>query len=405
MNRWEALSILMLLAFLNYLDRNLLPPLLDPIGRELGLSNAELGALSTVFHIIYALSAPLVGYLSDRITRKKILLLALVVWSLVTAASGLATGFLSLLILRSLTGLGEGGYFPTAVSLIGDLFEPRQRGLAIALHGVCTTLGGGAGLAVGGKLGERLSWRMPFFLAIIPGLVLAAVIAARFREPPRGRMRELRAPPAAGPAGDRLVRRSYTRIVLSPAVLLIALSASTAAFMTAALTNFLPRFLTVERGLTVGSAGTATGLFFLITIPGQLAGGVLSDRLAARGPAVRPFFAGFPYLLAAPAVLAVTQLSSVPAVLLCYGFAQLARGFAEPNIYGTVIDAVPALERGTAQGFMLAATFGGASLGSWVTGLVIDASGYSAAFAVLAGFSAVAGLLALVLSRYLRTRR
>jgi len=176
MSRWEALGILMVLAFLNYMDRSLLPPALNSIKKDLGLTSGQAGMLATGFFAVYAIMAPISGILADRFSRKRILLFAVVTWSIVTALSGTATGFATLLVWRALTGLGEGGYFPTALSLIGDLFEKNQRGKAIALHGVCTTLGGAAGLALGGILVGEFGWRMPFFLAIVPGLVLAGVL-------------------------------------------------------------------------------------------------------------------------------------------------------------------------------------------------------------------------------------
>jgi len=153
--RWGALGLLMTLAFLNYMDRNLILPLLGSIGRDLHLEEDRLGAFATGFHIVYGASAPLVGRLADVWPRKRILLVAVAGWSVVTATSGLAAGFLSLLVFRALTGLGEGGYFPTALSLIGDLFPKELRGRAIALHGACTTLGGSAGYAIGGAMGQR----------------------------------------------------------------------------------------------------------------------------------------------------------------------------------------------------------------------------------------------------------
>src|SRR5438067_13677210 len=142
----------MALAFLNYLDRSLLFPLQPLIRDSLGISEGAIGALSSGFFIVYAITAPLSGYVADRVPRKRVLLFAVVTWSLVTATSGLAVGFVSLLVLRSLTGLGEGGYFPTALSLLGDYFDSRERGLAIALHGLATALGGAAGYALGGWL-------------------------------------------------------------------------------------------------------------------------------------------------------------------------------------------------------------------------------------------------------------
>lgn len=366
MSRWEALGILMVLAFLNYMDRNLLPSALNSIKKEFSLSGGEAGALLTGFFAVYAVTAPITGYLADRLSRKRILLFAVVLWSIVTALSGTATGFAVLLIWRALTGLGEGGYFPTALSLIGDLFEKNQRGMAIALHGVCVTLGGAAGLALGGVLVGAFGWRMPFFLAIVPGLILAAVLYIRFQEPPRGQ-KDAEPPPPPDAA-----RRSYLAIATSTPVLLISLSACAAAFSMNAVLSFMPSFLQDHYAMSEGEAGVLTGIAFAATLLGQLAGGFFSDRLAGRLAGARPLLVAGSYLLAAPAVLAIAHLPIAALAVGAYAVTQVGRGFAEPNLYGTVMDAVPSHERGTAQGFLLAMTFIGSTAGPWIAGVVQD---------------------------------
>lgn len=422
MSRWEALGILMVLAFLNYMDRSLLPPALNAIKKELGLSGGEAGALATGFFAVYAFTAPLAGYLADRLSRKRILLFAVILWSVVTALSGTATGFASLLVWRALTGLGEGGYFPTALSLIGDLFEKNQRGKAIALHGVCTTLGGAAGLALGGVLVGEFGWRMPFFLAIAPGLLLALVLYIRFQEPVRGQKEE------APPPGADLARRSYFRIASSTPVLLISLAACAAAFSMNAVYTFMPSFLQDAHGLSVGEAGVLTGVAFAATMLGQLAGGFSSDGLATRIAGVRPLLVAVAYLMAAPAVLGIAYVPAATLAVAAYAVTQVGRGFAEPNLYGTVMDSVAAHERGTAQGFLLAMTFAGSTAGPWIAGVLQETSypstahafvgehvplmagifaetSYHLMFLFLAAASAVSTVCAAGLFVYLRTRR
>jgi predicted MFS family arabinose efflux permease len=392
--KWGALGILMVLAFLNYVDRNLIYPLLELIAKDLDVSVDKLGALSTGFHIVYACSAPLIGAISDRVVRKTVLLTALVVWSVITALSGTAIGFVSLLIARSLTGLGEGGYFPTAVSLIGDLFESNRRGLAIGLHGVCTTLGGSAGYAVGGVLGQRFGWRVPFMLAVVPGLVLAIVLHRWFEEPPRGAK-------VKAALGDR---RPWGQIVTSPAVLLLSIAACLASLAMNGLNGFLPVYLTKVRNVSVAEAGMLTGAFFAASLVGQLTGGLLADRFAEQVRGVRPMFVSIPYLVATPAVFAISHSAEISVALASYGFAQLLRGFAEPNIYGTVIENTPPSERGSAQGFLLMMSFAGSSAAGWGLGALINAKGFTVGFDALAASSLLAGMLAAVLFLHVRKR-
>jgi MFS transporter, Spinster family, sphingosine-1-phosphate transporter len=394
-NKWLALGLMMVLAFLNYLDRNLLSSLQPFIQAELDLTNVQLGALGTGFTIVYAATAPLLGVVADRIARKTILMTALIAWSCVTALSGLATGFVSLVIWRSLTGLGEGGYFPTAASLIGDFFPPARRGLAFALHGAACTLGGSVGLALGGVLGARLGWRNTFFLAIVPGLLLAGLVWLRFREPPRG---GASAEPSTGP------RPRYFSIVLAAPVLLIATAALGGALATNGLTHFMPKYLHEARAMTEEDAGILTGIGFAATLIGQLSGGILSDHLSSRMRGARPLLAGLAYGSAVIAFLMITRVPTVELSVVCYGFCMVARGFAEPNFYGTVIDAVRPDGRGAAQGFMLLLTFGGASLSTALAGYLIDRSGYGAAFLMMTVASAGSAIFAIALMTVLRRR-
>lgn len=413
MNKWEALGFMMVLAFLNYMDRNLLLPLQETIQRELDLTDTQLGALSTGFHVVYALSAPLIGYVSDRIARRSILLLSVIAWSVITSATGLSIGFASLLVARSLTGLGEGGYFPTAVSLIGDFFGPQQRGRAIALHGTCTVLGGAAGLFLGGWVGQHLGWRAPFLIAVIPGLALAAIMAIRFREPPRGALTATEFSAAVPDRDGEPIAppRPYLRIVSSAPVLLIALAAGAAAFAMTGFTQYVPKYMTEVWKLSQTETGMWTALGFAIPIVSVLPGGIASDSLAARLRGARPLLVALPYAAVAPVFLALPLAQTSAGIALFYGLAMFGRGFAEPNIYGSVIESVPARERGAAQGFLLMLTFGGASGAGLVGGAILDAvagpkasrtvalahDGYRVLFHVFGAASLVAGAIAAAL--------
>ncbi|MCB9708366.1 MAG: MFS transporter [Myxococcales bacterium] len=401
-NPWFALSILCALAFLNYLDRNLLYPLLGLIAKSLELSEPELGAIATGFFVVYAISAPVFGYASDKMSRRVVLLVSLLFWSAVTALSGMASGFFSLLVWRSFTGLGEGGYFPTAISLIGDLFDSRRRGTAIALHGVFATLGGSAGYAVGGVLGEAYGWRTPFFISVIPGVLLAWFVWKYLPDPPRGVTETSSAPVVNAPTETDRSPKNYLSVIASLPVLLISLAACAAAYSMSGLTTWFPRYLEEVQHLSVSAAGSLTGLTFAATVAGQLSGGSLSDRLVSKYSGARPLLAGLSYLIAGPALLIVPWTTLLTPCLLCFAVTQACRGFAEPNLYGTIIDSVESRSRGTAQGFLLLLTFVGSALSPIVTGWLIKDHGYKLAMLSLAAAAIVSGILALSLSKYLR---
>lgn len=154
-----------------------------------------------------------------------------------------------------------------------------------------------------------------------------------------------------------------------------------------------------------------TALGFAVPIVGVLPGGALSDYLAARVRGARPLFVALPYLAVAPAFFAVPSAETSELVTLLYGAAMFGRGFAEPNIYGSIIESVSPRERGAAQGFLLMLTFAGASAAGLVGGVILDEiagpkatrttasaqHGYEVLFAVLGFASLIAGAIGLVL--------
>jgi predicted MFS family arabinose efflux permease len=378
---WKLLAFLSALAFLNYMDRCLLFPVLGPIARDLGIAPGRLGTVATGFDVVYACAAPLVGMASDRWPRKRLLAVALVGWTLATGMTGAATGFLSLLVYRSLTGLTEGGYFPTSIAVLGDAFSPRLRSRAIALHAAFATLGGSAGYALGGFAGERWGWRAPFLLALLPGAALAFAFARWFDEP------------------ARVVRTAkLERPVLRPGVVLISLAACFASFTMSGMATFLPLYLTESYGVSVTRAGTLTGIAFATTLVGQLSGGVLADRLSARLPAGKSLCVALGYLAVAPTVAMMAHASTALGVLACYAVSQLLRGLVEPSLFATVIDETPPQERGAAQGVLISSCFVGSSAAGAGVGAIIHGHGFGTALHVLAAFSIAAALFGGILA-------
>ncbi len=170
---------------MNFFDRQILGAVAEPIRKEFGLSDASLGALSTAFTLIYALVGVPLGRLADRSSRKTIISAGVFVWSLMTAASGLATNFWQIFVLRLGVGVGEASCAPAATSLIGDLFPPDKRARALSIFMLGLPVGLALSFAVSGIVVRQYGWRAAFVVAGIPG-VLFAIGALFIREPERG---------------------------------------------------------------------------------------------------------------------------------------------------------------------------------------------------------------------------
>ena len=195
---WYVLSVLVVVYILNFIDRQILSILAVDIKRDLELTDGQLGFLGgAAFAVFYALFGVPLGRLADRWHRVRLLTIGLVLWSAMTAVSGLARNYASLSLARMGVGIGEATASPTAYSLISDYFPPRKRATALAIYSSGLYLGGGVSLLIGAKIsqvwneaypdggiGGLVGWQAAFLAVGVPGLLLALWVAS-LREPPR----------------------------------------------------------------------------------------------------------------------------------------------------------------------------------------------------------------------------
>ena len=182
-----ALGLLLVGYIVNFVDRSILSILLEPIKLELVLTDTQLGFLGGLaFAVFYTFLGIPIAMLADRRSRVKILAVAMVVWSVMTALCGLATNFVTLLLARIGVGAGEAGASPPSHSLISDYFPVEARATALSIYALGIPIGSMIGNFVGGWGADALGWRTTFFLVGLPGVLVALVIWFTLREPPRG---------------------------------------------------------------------------------------------------------------------------------------------------------------------------------------------------------------------------
>jgi MFS family permease len=286
--------ILLMLAFtLSICDRMILSILFPDIKAEFGLSDTQLGLLGGLsFALFYAIMGLPIARLADQYSRKNIIIASLVVFSLMTALSGLAAGFITLLLFRIGVGIGEAGVNPASHSIIADYFPPQRRGLAMAT----ITLGGSFGMMLGfvggGFIAEAYGWRIALVSVGIPGLLLAAVMARLLREPARGTF-ELETPPPSPP-----ILATAAAMWANPAMRHLVAGSIIAGMMGYGLTQWLPTFFMRAHDLSQSEAGMViAGVFGILGAIGTLVAGKWFDRLSIRGfqygmwmIAIVPFF-------------------------------------------------------------------------------------------------------------------
>ena len=192
--RYVVVSFLAIVYTFNFMDRQIMSTLAEPIRKDLGLSDTALGALGGLnFAIFYTTFGIPVAWLSDRYRRVWIMSAACAIWSVFTAACGKATSFTQLALFRIMVGAGEAGGSPPSYSLISDYFPAKERGTGLALYSLGVPLGSMLGVLYGGRVAAAYNWRIAFYAVGLPGVVLALIMLLVVREPKRGGLDEMTA--------------------------------------------------------------------------------------------------------------------------------------------------------------------------------------------------------------------
>ncbi len=278
--RRYVLGILVVVYTFNFIDRQILSILLEPIRKDLDIqSDAALGALTGfAFALFYASLGIPIARLADRSNRRNLIAISLTIWSAMTAVSGLVQNYWQLLIARIGVGVGEAGCSPPAHSMISDYYPPAQRATALGIYALGIPFGILFGFLAGGWIEEFFGWRMAFFLVGIPGLLLAILFRYTVKEPPRGMADGL--VEAGSQPG---VVETFKFLMRKKSFLHLAIGGALTAFVGYGFTTFAPAFLSRTYGMSSGEIGTWLGL--ILGIPGGIGivmGGWLADRFGAR---------------------------------------------------------------------------------------------------------------------------
>lgn len=385
---WFALIILFLINTVNFFDRLIIGALGEPIRKEFALSDASLGLLSTAFTLLYAFVGIPFGRLADKFSRKKILSAGVFVWSLLTAASGIAQNFWQLFALRLGVGVGEASCAPAATSLIGDMFPAEKRGKAMSIFMLGLPIGIALSFALSGTIAQAYGWRAAFFVAGVPGLLLA-VAALFIREPLRGASE-------SGGIGTRTREGSpYLLILASPTIRWLIISGILHNFALYALSSFMTPYLMRYFGLEIREASFIAMLINgVFTLPGLLLGGFVGDAAKRWRPNGALLVVTIAVLLAAPFFYFSLTVHSTEVFPFTFhmGIAFALMYFYYAIVYSTIHDVTEPSLRGTAMSiYFLAMYLLGGALGPYVVGLISDYFTRQAAIAAgVTEFSAAA---------------
>jgi MFS family permease len=296
-----VLGFLLVVYILNYLDRQLVSILVEPIRKELGFTDGQLGLITgLVFAAFYSVCGVPVAWLADRTNRVRIVAVACGLWSLFTGACGLATSFTQLALARVGVGVGEAGGVPPAYAILSDYFPPHRRGLAMGLFSLGIPLGVFFGGAYGAWAAGHWGWRGAFMSLAIPGVLLAVALPFVVKEPVRGRLDE----GATKGEGALPFLATIGAFLKSPALMLTALGCSFSGVAGYTLQSWSPAFLMRVQGATLAQVGQAySPLIGLSVAAGIFGSGWIADRLGAKRLSAYPLVPAVAFVLAFPLYL------------------------------------------------------------------------------------------------------
>jgi len=380
---WLLVSLLWVVAFLNYIDRQVIFSLFPLLDKEFHLTGAELGFLSTAFVWVYGLVSPFCGYMADRFGRVRVILLSLLIWSLVTWATGHARSYGELVAARALMGLSEAFYLPAALALIADHHGERTRSLATGLHqsGLYTGIVlGGVG---GGWLGDNYGWRSPFTLLGAAGVAYFALLAWGLRRSAKAATHGS-ALHLAGALRKLSGLHGFWRVTL--------------VFSAVGLANWLvytwlPLYLYERFRMTLTLAGfSATFYIQAASFAGIFIGGLGADYWGVRRLKGRIWVQSAGLAAAAPFLFLIGVASSQALLIVALLIFGIGRGIYDSNAMPVLCQIAPAELRSTGYGVfnLVSCVVGGITAAA--AGYLKSALGLGFAFQVAAAILVAAAL-------------
>lgn len=398
---WLVVALLWVVALLNYMDRQMLSTMQDAMKLDIvELQKAEaFGALMAVFLWIYGIVSPFAGVVADRVSRKKLVVGSLFVWSAVTYLMGYASDFTQLYWLRALMGVSEALYIPSALSLIADWHEGKSRSLAIGIHMTGLYVGQAVG-GFGATIAATFSWHSTFYWFGIIGIAYSVVLALLLHDKPKAVAAVSASPNPATLMKKESLWRGLSVVLSTWAFWVILIYFAVPSLPGWTTKNWLPTLFADNLGLDMAQAGPISTITIAASsFVGVLLGGVLSDKWVLRNIRGRIYTSAIGLGMTIPALVLLGFGHSVVAVVGAGMLFGIGFGMFDANNMPILCQIISAKYRATAYGIMnMVGVFAGAAvtqlLGKWT-----DGGNLGMGFAVLGGIVIVALVLQLVCLR------
>lgn len=383
---WLVVALLWIVALLNYMDRQMLSTMQEAMKADIAeLNRAEaFGALMAVFLWIYGLVSPFAGIVADRISRRRLVIGSLFVWSGVTWLMGYASNFQELYMLRAVMGISEALYIPSALSLIADWHEGKSRSLAIGIHMTGLYVGQAVG-GFGATIAATFSWHATFQWFGIIGIAYSVILAMLLHDRPKAPSANTEKAPTEATKGKKENLWSGLSIVFSTWAFWVILFYFAAPSLPGwATKNWLPTLFAENLGIPMAEAGPISTITIAASsFIGVITGGVLSDKWVMRNIRGRIYTSAIGLGMTVPALVLLGVGHSIVAVVGAGVLFGVGYGMFDANNMPILCQIISAKYRATAYGIMnMVGVFAGAAV-THILGRFTDGGNLGTAFAVL----------------------
>ena len=394
--KWEVLLLLWMAYLLNQADRQVFNTVLPAIRDALNLTDTSIGLIATIFNLCYAFMVPMGGWVGDKFSRKWVVTIAILFWSVATMFTGLATGVIMLILMRSVaTGGGEAFFGPANYSLLGQ-YHKETRARAMSIHQTAYYIGVILAGWLAGLIADKLGWQSSFIIFGAVGVIWGIIMAIRLKD-----KKEENADTAAKEENKVGILDGFKVVFTTPTALMLTIGFSGLIFVITGFMTWVPAFLQEEFGQNQAAAGFNSMFWtYLAAFVGVLLAGSLSDKFAVKTNKARMLLQAFGLIAGAVFLFIMGGSKTLWVLYLSFAGWGFFRAFFDANTYTILYDVTPARLHASCSSAMITTGFAVGALAPVILGAMKQSLGsLSATFPVLGIIWVVCGVLMIIVSQ------
>ncbi len=384
--KWEVLFLLWFAFLLNQADRQAFNVVLPLIRDDLNLTDAQVGTIATIFNLFYALLVPFAGIMGDLFSRKWLVVLSVLIFSIATMFTGFSSSMLMLILVRSIaTGGGEAFYGPPNYALLAS-YHKNTRAFAMSIHQTSYYIGIILSGFVAGYIGEHWGWRSAFYVFGAIGFIHGIVLIFRLKDKKDDHQDT--------DVGKVKISEGFKILFTTPTALILTIGFSGLIFVLTGYLTWMPTYLYENFSMSLSRAGFHSMFYtHLFAFIGIIIAGKYSDLIGKKNPGARLLFQGIGLLVAVPFIVMMGYSNVLLTVYIGFAGFGFARAFFDANTYTVLYDVIPEKYHSSASGVMLTIGFGVGAFAPVILGVIKPRVGLSLGISSLAIVWVVCGLL------------